>query len=172
MDHGEFLAQPNSLSVLRSGKAARSVLSKVTHSGVLQLDDCWSAKTRDAQGNLQWVAKQFPNGLPALADYIHKLGLKFGVCESVVIPVRLRLPTLSVCSRFQTRALARRPAAAGALAATATLWRTPRRWLRTVSFTASLAVLMTWFAAVQRWGVDWVKADFCHRPSNETAPNL
>lgn len=62
-------------------------------------DDCWSASTRDAQGNLQADPKKFPNGLKvctvgyrvfvrptdfadlmqAVADYVHSKNLKFGV---------------------------------------------------------------------------------------------
>jgi alpha-galactosidase len=46
-------------------------------------DDCWSATTRDAQGNLQPDAKQFPSGLKSLADYIHSKGLYFGLYTCV-----------------------------------------------------------------------------------------
>ena len=42
------------------------------------MDDCWSAETRDANGNLQPDAKRFPEGMKALADYVHGLGLKLG----------------------------------------------------------------------------------------------
>jgi alpha-galactosidase len=46
------------------------------------MDDCWAAKSRDAQGNLQADPQKFPNGIKALADYIHGLGLKFGMYSS------------------------------------------------------------------------------------------
>ena len=46
------------------------------------LDDCWSAKTRDAKGNLMPDPKQFPNGMAHVADYVHSRGLKFGVYTS------------------------------------------------------------------------------------------
>jgi alpha-galactosidase len=43
------------------------------------MDDCWSATTRDANGNLQPEPSQFPNGMKALADYVHSKGLKIGL---------------------------------------------------------------------------------------------
>ena len=46
------------------------------------MDDCWAAKTRDPQGNLQADPQKFPGGLKALADHIHALGLKFGMYSS------------------------------------------------------------------------------------------
>ena len=45
----------------------------------LVLDDGWMAKDRDADGNLIADPIKFPNGMKALADYIHSKGLKFGL---------------------------------------------------------------------------------------------
>jgi len=45
----------------------------------INLDDCWAEMARDASGNLQASVTKFPNGLKALADYVHSKGLKFGV---------------------------------------------------------------------------------------------
>jgi alpha-galactosidase len=42
------------------------------------IDDCWQV-SRDAAGNIVPDAKRFPNGIKALADYVHSLGLKFGL---------------------------------------------------------------------------------------------
>ncbi|MEK3731614.1 glycoside hydrolase family 27 protein [Paenibacillus sp. FSL M8-0334] len=47
------------------------------------IDDCWSLKERDADGNLVADPKKFPNGMRALADYIHGKGLKFGMYSCV-----------------------------------------------------------------------------------------
>lgn len=47
------------------------------------LDDCWSAKTRDADGRLQPEPKAFPNGMKNLSDYVHSKGLLFGVYTCV-----------------------------------------------------------------------------------------
>jgi alpha-galactosidase len=43
------------------------------------LDDGWMAKERDAQGNLIADPVKFPNGMKAVADYVHGKGLKFGL---------------------------------------------------------------------------------------------
>jgi len=43
------------------------------------IDDCWSERFRGKHGNLRASSKNFPLGIPALADYIHSLGLKFGI---------------------------------------------------------------------------------------------
>ncbi len=45
----------------------------------INIDDCWSMTTRDANGNLQADPVKFPNGIKAVADYVHSKGLKFGI---------------------------------------------------------------------------------------------
>ncbi len=47
----------------------------------LVLDDGWMAKQRDSNGRLVADPDKFPNGMKALADYIHSKGLKFGIYE-------------------------------------------------------------------------------------------
>lgn len=42
------------------------------------IDDCWQIG-RDAKGNIIVDKEHFPNGMKSVADYIHKLGLKFGI---------------------------------------------------------------------------------------------
>jgi alpha-galactosidase len=42
------------------------------------IDDCWQIE-RDAQGNIIPDPKRFPNGMKAIADYVHSKGLKFGI---------------------------------------------------------------------------------------------
>jgi alpha-galactosidase len=42
------------------------------------IDDCWQV-SRDARGNILADAQRFPSGIKALADYVHALGLKFGI---------------------------------------------------------------------------------------------
>ena len=44
----------------------------------INIDDCWHGK-RDANGFIQADAKKFPNGMKALADYVHSKGLKLGI---------------------------------------------------------------------------------------------
>lgn len=43
------------------------------------IDDCWSAKQRDANGDLVADPVKFPHGIKYLADYIHSKGLKMGI---------------------------------------------------------------------------------------------
>lgn len=45
----------------------------------VNIDDCWHAKNRDAQGNPQWDSTKFPRGLTWLADTLHQMGLKIGI---------------------------------------------------------------------------------------------
>src|SRR5438874_4510757 len=42
------------------------------------IDDCWQV-SRDANANIVTDAQRFPQGIKALADYVHSLGLKFGI---------------------------------------------------------------------------------------------
>lgn len=48
----------------------------------VNVDDCWANWKRDKDGHLQPNPKRFPSGIAALADYIHKRGLKFGLYSS------------------------------------------------------------------------------------------
>jgi alpha-galactosidase len=48
----------------------------------VNLDDCWAAPERDTDGNLQPNRERFPNGIKAVADYVHDKGLKFGIYTS------------------------------------------------------------------------------------------
>ena len=41
------------------------------------IDDCWSEKQRGADGRLIPDHYKFPNGIKAVADYVHSKGLKF-----------------------------------------------------------------------------------------------
>ena len=44
------------------------------------IDDCWSVKEgRDGSGDLVPDPAKFPNGIKALADHVHSLGLKIGI---------------------------------------------------------------------------------------------
>ena len=42
------------------------------------IDDCWHGQ-RDANGFITADAQRFPSGMKALSDYIHSLGLRFGI---------------------------------------------------------------------------------------------
>jgi alpha-galactosidase len=45
----------------------------------VNIDDCWQAPERDAEGNLVPDPVRFPSGMKALADYVHGLDLKLGI---------------------------------------------------------------------------------------------
>ena len=45
----------------------------------VNVDDCWEAPERDAQGRLQADPNTFPSGIAALAAYVHERGLKLGL---------------------------------------------------------------------------------------------
>lgn len=64
----------------------KKIADKLVSSGMrdagyiyVNLDDNWMAKERDSNGKLQGDPARFPNGMKALADYIHSKGLKFGI---------------------------------------------------------------------------------------------
>ena len=48
----------------------------------VNIDDCWQAKERDANGKVYADPDRFPSGMKALADYVHEKGLRFGVYSS------------------------------------------------------------------------------------------
>jgi alpha-galactosidase len=48
----------------------------------VNLDDCWALPDRDADGKLVPDPVRFPNGIKAVADYVHSKGLKFGIYTS------------------------------------------------------------------------------------------
>ncbi|WP_405010005.1 glycoside hydrolase family 27 protein [Kitasatospora sp. NBC_01539] len=48
----------------------------------VNVDDCWALPSRNAAGNLVPDPVRFPNGIKAVADYVHSKGLKFGIYSS------------------------------------------------------------------------------------------
>src|SRR5438552_3449061 len=62
------------------GMAAAMVKSGMKDAGYqyVVIDDCWQVE-RDKEGNIVPDAKRFPGGIKPLADYVHSLGLKFGI---------------------------------------------------------------------------------------------
>lgn len=69
--------------VLSTAKAmVSSGLAKLGYKYV-NIDDCWEASTRAADGQLQANSTQFPQGIQWLASQLHAMGLKLGIYESV-----------------------------------------------------------------------------------------
>ncbi|GAB3610504.1 hypothetical protein GCM10027414_26300 [Humibacter ginsengiterrae] len=48
----------------------------------VNVDDCWQAPTRGREGALRADPKRFPDGIAALAAYVHSKGLRFGIYAS------------------------------------------------------------------------------------------
>ncbi|GAB3876371.1 hypothetical protein GCM10029964_023030 [Kibdelosporangium lantanae] len=48
----------------------------------VNVDDCWAAPDRDANGRLAANPARFPSGIKTLADYVHARGLKLGIYTS------------------------------------------------------------------------------------------
>jgi alpha-galactosidase len=76
----------NTFAVNINEKLVMDIADQIVTSGMkdagynyLVLDDAWMAKERDAQGNLVTDPAKFPNGIKAVADYVHAKGLKFGL---------------------------------------------------------------------------------------------
>src|ERR1700687_4194216 len=65
---------------LIKGMADALVKSGLKDAGYVyvNIDDCWQV-SRDASGNIVADPQHFPHGMKAVGDYIHSLGLKFGV---------------------------------------------------------------------------------------------
>jgi len=64
----------NAKALVKTGLAARGY-------NTVTIDDCWMQKHRDPSGDLQADPQRFPQGIPAVAQAIHALGLKFGIYE-------------------------------------------------------------------------------------------
>jgi alpha-galactosidase len=65
---------------LIKGMADTVVKSGMKDAGYVyvNIDDCWQV-SRDANANIVVDPQRFPHGMKAVGDYIHSLGLKFGV---------------------------------------------------------------------------------------------
>jgi len=73
-----------------SDELIRSTADRIIELGLLDagynyivIDDCWSEKQRDESGRLVPNREKFPNGIKAVADYVHSKGLKFGIYSCV-----------------------------------------------------------------------------------------
>ncbi|MDQ6777861.1 MAG: glycoside hydrolase family 27 protein [Actinomycetota bacterium] len=68
----EQLIEQTAQAIVSSGMAAAGYR-------YVNLDDCWMAASRDSSDALQADPQAFPDGIPALASYVHGLGLKLGI---------------------------------------------------------------------------------------------
>lgn len=58
----------------------------------VNIDDCWMEHERDEKGRLVPDRERFPNGIKALADYVHSNGLKLGIYQDVGIMTCAKYP--------------------------------------------------------------------------------
>lgn len=49
----------------------------------VNLDDCWMASTRSQSNEMVADPDRFPNGIKALADYVHSKGLFLGMYTDI-----------------------------------------------------------------------------------------
>jgi len=68
-----------------SDELVRSMADAMVKSGMkdvgyqyVVIDDCWQV-SRDKNANIVADPQRFPNGIKAVADYVHSVGLKFGI---------------------------------------------------------------------------------------------
>ena len=66
-------------SVKAAAKAFVDLGFKQHGYSAFHLDDCWADKARNASGYLQAERDHFPNGMKPVVDYVHSLGLTFGL---------------------------------------------------------------------------------------------
>ena len=81
----EDIALANGRALVSSGLAALGY-------DYVNLDDCWMAPTRAADGQLQPDPAKFPHGIKWLADQLHAMDLKLGVYEAIGTVTCQKLP--------------------------------------------------------------------------------
>jgi len=74
-DVNESLIRQTADAMVSSGMAAAGYK-------YVNIDDCWSTRSRNAGGDLVADPQKFPSGMKALADYVHARGLKLGIYSS------------------------------------------------------------------------------------------
>ena len=77
-----YRCEPNQELILQNAQAMLD--SGMADAGYeyVNVDGCWQAVERDADGNLQANPETFPDGMAALGRRIHGMGLKFGLYTS------------------------------------------------------------------------------------------
>lgn len=80
-------------------KTIRETADAIVAEGLLEagyeylvIDDSWSERERDKKGNLKVNCTKFPNGMKAVADYVHGKGLKFGMYSSAGVRTCMCFP--------------------------------------------------------------------------------
>ncbi|KAI5297627.1 hypothetical protein KEM55_004454, partial [Ascosphaera atra] len=83
--YNAYNCYPNE-STYRSNTKALVDLGLADLGYVYSTIDCgWTVKDRTSEGKLTWNETLFPSGFPKLGEWVHSLGLKFGVYEDAGI---------------------------------------------------------------------------------------
>ena len=117
----------------------------------IDIDDCWQAYNRSADGVQQANASLFPSGMEALADWLHKRGFKLGLCASPPPLAALPAPkalTGAAAVQTPTRVL---PHVSTAPAPWGMRRRTPRRTPSGASICSSTTRATSRPARTRRW---------------------
>lgn len=77
-----YRCQPTQQLVLENARALVDSGMAAAGYEYVNVDGCWQAVERDADGNLQANPDTFPDGMAALAERVHAMGLKFGLYTS------------------------------------------------------------------------------------------
>lgn len=77
-----YRCQPTQELVLENARALVDSGMAAAGYRYVNVDGCWQAVERDANGNLQADPETFPDGMAALARRVHGMGLKFGLYTS------------------------------------------------------------------------------------------
>ena len=80
--YNHFLRAVTAATVEAEARALVSSGMKAAGYTYVNLDGGWDLPRRDARGRLQPDPRKFPQGIKPLADYVHSLGLKFGIYTS------------------------------------------------------------------------------------------
>jgi alpha-galactosidase len=75
----KYMGRLNEALVLQSADALVSSGMAAAGYQYVIVDDVWQAPHRDRGGNLVADPTRFPNGIAAVANYVHHKGLKFGI---------------------------------------------------------------------------------------------
>lgn len=113
----------------------------------VNVDDCWQ-EYRAPDGHIVPNRKKFPSGMRALGDYIHGLGLKFGIYSDTA---------KLTCENF--------PGSMGYEKLDAADYGNAQR----PQPSRAMCLSRLCFPDAASWGVDYLKYDYCHM-QDETQP--
>jgi hypothetical protein len=117
----------------------------------VNIDSGWSDHL-DAYGRDTWDASKFPDGMPALADYVHHLGLKLGL---------YLLPGIPKAAVAANTPIYGTPYHAADIADTSTEGNTyTDSWRIDYSKPGAQAYIQSYVDMFASWGVDYLKMDF------------